>query len=108
MANYYYITIKSEKMTQELANKILEQISQKQLVRSFNFHEGYLFYNTRGLYDISELLKEYKIDTKLETLVMDEFNYGYYHMEITGQENFDLEKIKKDIEHDIKAGKFCF
>ena len=73
MANYYYVKIESEKMTQEVASKIFQQIATKNKIRSFNFNEGYLVYNTRGLVDISEILNEAGfIDEEIE--VKDEFD----------------------------------
>lgn len=72
MANYYYVTIKSDKMTQEVASKILEEMVLKNYVRSFSFHEGYLTYNTRGLTDINKILNEAGF-TDEEIEVKDEF-----------------------------------
>ena len=59
MANYYYIDIESEKMTQDVANEIFQTIVPKQKVRWFNFNEGHLNYNTRGLVEINEILNAY-------------------------------------------------
>lgn len=76
MANYYYVTIKSDKMTQEVASKILQEMASKNKIRSFNFHEGYLTYNTRGLTDITTILNEAGfVDEEIE--VKDEFDLAY-------------------------------
>lgn len=73
MANYYYVKIESEKMTQEVASKIFQEMATKNQIRSFNFHEGYLTYNTRGLTDISEILESVGF-TNEEVEVKDEFD----------------------------------
>ena len=63
MANYYYTTIKSEKCSQEMANQILQLISEKNRICDFIFNEtGYIFYETRGIIDISEILKKYNVN----------------------------------------------
>ncbi len=62
MANYYCTTIKSEKCSQEMANEILQLISMRNRIRDFVFHEGYIFYETRGIADISEILTKYNIN----------------------------------------------
>lgn len=85
MANYYYVTIKSDKMTQEVANEIFQEMATKNKIRSFNFHEGYLTYNTRGLTDISEILESVGF-TDEEVEVKDEFELVY--------ENFTEEELE--------------
>lgn len=76
MANYYYIKIESDKMTQKVANEIFQVIATKNKVRSFNFNEGHLSYNTRGLTDISSILENNGfIDEEIE--VKDEFELAY-------------------------------
>lgn len=85
MANYYYVTIKSDKMTQEVANQIFQEIATKNKIRSFSFHEGYLTYNTRGLTDITVILEKAGIvDEEIE--VKDEFDLVY--------ENFTEEELR--------------
>lgn len=80
MANYYYVTIESEKMTQEVANKILQEMVNKNQIRNFVFHEGYLYYNTRGLTDITSILNDYEfIDEEIE--IKDEFQLAYEYIE---------------------------
>lgn len=99
MANYYYVTIKSEKMTQEIANKIFQEIASKNLIRGFGFHKGCLTYNTRGLTDITTILNEAGIvDEEIE--VKDEFDLAYENS-MTPDESIikDMEKIIKDIEY---------
>lgn len=72
MANYYYVTIKSNKMTQGVANEILQTLANKCRIRHFDFSEGYLAYNTRGLIDISDILNSYDFnDDEIE--IKDEF-----------------------------------
>ena len=90
MANYYFVTIESEKMTQEVANEIFQAIEPKHLIREFYFHEGYLYYNTRGLLDISDILNKYKFNDKVDKIeVKDEFDY----VEMT-----EVEAVKDKIE----------
>ena len=100
MANYYYITIESDKMTQDVANEILQTIAPKQMIRYFNFHEGYLSYNTRGLENITDILETYGFndgEDKIE--VKDEFDYAYDNM--TTPEESTKGKIK-DIVNEIE------
>jgi hypothetical protein len=81
MANYYYINIESEKMTQNVANEIFQTIAPKQQVRWFEFKEGRLNYNTRGLEEISEILAAYGFNDDEDKIeIKDEFNYAYDNM----------------------------
>lgn len=80
MANYYYVTIESDKMTQEVASKIFQKMSTSNLIRHFNFIEGHLNYNTRGLTDIVDILEEYGF-TDEDIEVKDEFDLAYEQME---------------------------
>lgn len=99
MANYYYVTIKGDKMTQEVASKILQEMASKNYIRNFSFHEGYLFYNTRGLTDITSILNEAGfVDEEIE--IKDEFDLAYENS-MTPDESImkDIEKIVKHIEH---------
>lgn len=72
MANYYYVTIKSEKMTQKVANEIFQEMVDKNKIRHFNFIEGCLHYNTQGLTDISSILNTYGFTDK-DIEIEDEF-----------------------------------
>ena len=86
-------------MTQEGASKILQEMATKNQIRSFNFNEGYLTYNTRGLTDISEILNEANL-TDEEVEIKDEFTYAYENMMSPDEAVIkDIEKIIKDIEH---------
>ena len=76
MANYYYVTIKSTKMTQGVANEILQTLANKCRIRHFDFSEGHLSYNTRGLIDISEILNTYDFNND-EVTIKDEFDLVY-------------------------------
>lgn len=79
MANYYYVTIKSDKMTQEVASKIFQKITTLNFIRHFTFSNGYLRYNTRGLTDIGDILEEYQFtDDDIE--IKDEFQLYYEDM----------------------------
>lgn len=103
MANYYYVTIESDKMTQEVASKILQEMASKNYIRSFNFYEGYLTYNTRGLTDITTILEEAGfVDEEIK--VKDEFELAYEsfteeEIRAMGEENKEMEeKILKGFE----------
>jgi hypothetical protein len=76
MANYYYVTIKSEKMTQQVAAEILNRFCGTCRVRSFEFNEGFLKFNTRGLIDITDILVNYGFNDE-EIEVKDEFELFY-------------------------------
>ena len=92
MANYYYVTIKSTKMTQGVANEILQTLANQCRIRHFDFCEGYLSYNTRGLIDISDILNAYDFnDSEIE--IKDEFDLVYEQ-----NDNFQP-RSKKEIEY---------
>ena len=82
MANYYYINIESEKMTQDVANEIFQTIAPKQRVRHFSFSEGHLNYNTRGLVDVTEVLEAYGFNDDEDKIeIKDEFELVYESLE---------------------------
>lgn len=102
MANYYYVTIKSDKITQNVANEILQTIAPKNRIRNFHFVEGELNYNTRGLTDITDILNAYGfIDEEIE--IKDEFDLVAEGNTMTLSEAIDEENIKynKIIKHYI-------
>lgn len=74
MANYYYTTIKSDKMTQNIAAEIFNTLVNKRRVRYFDYDENQLKYNTRGLIDITTILEKYGF-TNEEVEVKSEFDY---------------------------------
>ena len=77
MANYYYVKIESEKLTQRAVAEIFNYLTENCRVRWFDFSEGGLIkYNTRGLTDIGEILEKYEI-TDEEVEVEDEFERFY-------------------------------
>ena len=94
MANFYYVKIKSNKMTQGVANEILQTLANKCLIRYFDFSEGYLAYNTRGLIDISDILNSYDFnDDEIE--IKDEFELVEKNTAVlcrSAQELIDYEK----------------
>ena len=93
MANYYYVTIKSDKMTQEVAAEILQEMATKNLICAFTYHEGYLYYNTRGLTDIGAILEKAGFaDSEID--VKDEFDLVYGDGFNTKDE-FDLVDVDK-------------
>ena len=76
MANYYYITIKSDKMTQDIAAEIFNTLIKKSRVRYFDYDENQLKYSTRGLIDIQKIIDKYNI-SKEEIMISDEFEFIY-------------------------------
>lgn len=75
MANYYYITIKSDKMTQNIAAEIFVELSSSNLIRAFEYSgNGYLHFNSRGVSArIGKILEKYGF-TDEEVEVKDEFD----------------------------------
>ena len=72
MANYYAITINSDKMTPKVAARLLERIGEHNLIQNFSFYDGYMFSYTRGCPDIADILTEENF-TKEEVKIEDEF-----------------------------------
>lgn len=71
MANYYNVEYNDEKITQEVAEKIFARLVDSCRIRHFEFCEGKINYNTRGLVDVDDILDDYGIE--VETNVVDEF-----------------------------------
>ena len=81
MANYYYVDIESEKMTQDVANEIFQAIAPKQRIRWFNFSEGHLSYNTRGFINIGAILESYGFNLEEDKIdIKDEFEMFYENL----------------------------
>ena len=76
MANYYAITIDSEKMKAKVAAKLLERIGEHNLIRNFTFYDGHMFSYTRGCPDIADILTEENF-TKEEVKIEDEFERAW-------------------------------
>lgn len=103
MANYYYVTIESEKMNQDIANEILQEIVKSNYIRHFSFHDGYLHFNSRGLPDITELLACYDFNDEEDKIeIEDEFERFYNHLSdeeykelCKNSEKANLENIKE-------------
>ena len=76
MANYYFTTINSKKITPIVAANILLDFSETNRVRGFEFSEsGKIYLNSRGLPDtIDNILNKYGL-TKDEVEIKDEFSY---------------------------------
>ena len=72
MANYYAITIDSEKMNAKVAAKLLERIGEHNLIQNFSFYDGHMFSYTRGCPNITDILTEENF-TKEEVKIEDEF-----------------------------------
>ena len=111
MANYYYVTIKSEKINQDIANEILQEIVKSNYIRYFSFHDGYLHFNSRGLPDITELLTCYGFNDKEDKIeIEDEFENAYRTM-MSPEESVkrDLNKVLESIQrwnkHDYSSDK---
>ena len=78
MANYYVITIDSEKLTHNAAADMLKYIGEHNFIRVFDyFHSrehkgGHLFIDTRGLPYIVDILKAHNIP-EADVTIEDEF-----------------------------------
>ena len=72
MANYYNFTIKSDKITQEVASDIFTQASTHNKITHFEFSEGHIFMYSRGVPDVADVLEKYNI-TDDELSLKDEF-----------------------------------
>ena len=67
-------------MTQAVANKIFQKMASEREIRRFDFNPGYLFYNTNGLSDISDILIEYDLNNE-EIEVKDLYDLAYEQMD---------------------------
>lgn len=76
MANYYYTTIKSDKMMQKIVAEIFNKLAEERKVRYFNYNENQLKFNTHGLVDIQDVLDKHNIKEE-EMKVKDEFELVY-------------------------------
>lgn len=77
MANYYWVRLDNERLTQEAAAEIFAELSRHCLVRNFNYTEGgHISYNTRGLIRLDLILENYGIDED-EMEIEDEFERFY-------------------------------
>ena len=71
MANYFYVKIDSEKITQNVACEIFNEMVNKNKIRHFDFVDGHISYNTRGLTDIQYILDTHGItDEEVNPLVL--------------------------------------
>ena len=83
MANYYWITIKSKKMTQEVAAEIFTELSKSNLIRAFEYDEGgCLHFNSRG------------VSTRIGRIL---YEYGFADEEIEIKDEFEL-LIEEEVE----------
>ena len=76
MADYYAITINSDKMTPKVAARLLERIGEHNLIQNFSFYDSYMFSYTRGCPDIADILTEENF-TKEEVKIEDEFERAW-------------------------------
>lgn len=77
MANYYYVKIDNENLTQEVAAEIFTELSKYCLVSRFTYTEGgYISYIARGLIRLDHILEKYEIDED-EMEIEDEFERFY-------------------------------
>lgn len=119
MATNYDITIRSEKLTQEIATEIFNYISERHLVHFFK----YLGYNNeiscyvRGYVDLREILTKNGFDETDFTEIMDESNRNHRGpVTITNGNGEPLpiddpmvskyQEIADEIEAEVSAGKF--
>lgn len=119
MADNYDITIRSEKLTQEIAAEIFNYISERCLVHYYK----YLGYNdemncyVRGYIDLREILTEYGFDETDFTEIMDESNRNHRGPITIIHGNGEplpaddpmvikYQEIADEIEAEVSAGKF--
>ena len=89
--NYYYVYIKSDKITQKLAAQIFNEIASQGRVRSFKFIEaGMISYNSRGLADIGKLLEDAGVKDE-EIKIQDEFERVYEYLDKEEKEKINAE-----------------
>lgn len=74
--NYFDVKIKSKNLTAPAAAEIFNRLSTSCKIRMFSYDAGHLFYNTRGLIDVSDILTANNI-TNEELRVIDEFGAVY-------------------------------
>lgn len=116
MANNYSITIKSPKLTQEVAADIFNFISLHNLVLNFNYNYQELKLYVRGYIDLRDILTKHNFDKSDFTEIMDEFDLAYRSGQIYDSEGNALPetdpivmqyaKIAKEIECDVQKGKY--
>ena len=76
MANYYFTTIESDKITPQIASEIFLDFSKSNRIRHFEFSEGGIVYlNSRGLPDDLENILSKHNFTEEEVKIRDEFSY---------------------------------
>lgn len=116
MANNYSITIKSPKLTQEVAADIFSFISLHNLVLNFNYNYQELKLYVRGYVDLRDILTKHNFDKSDFTEIMDEFDLAYRSGQIYDSEGNALPEtdpivvqyaqIAKEIECDVQKGKY--
>lgn len=116
MANNYSITIKSPKLTQEVAADIFNFISLHNLVLNFNYNYQELKLYVKGYIDLRDILTKHNFDKSDFTEIMDEFDLAYRSVQIYDSEGNALPetdpiviqyaKIAKEIECDVQKGKY--
>lgn len=116
MANNYSITIKSPKLTQEVATDIFNFISLHNLVLNFNYNYQELKLYIRGYIDLRDILTKHNFDKSDFTEIMDEFDLAYRSGQIYDSEGNALPEtdpmviqyaqIAKEIECDVQKGKY--
>ena len=84
--NYFNVKIKSDNVTAPVAAEIFNRLSTTCKVRIFNYDAGHLFYDTRGLIDITDILTANNI-TNEDMRIIDEFGavYGSTAGDFTGE-----------------------
>ena len=107
MANYYAITIDSEKLTHKAAADMLNYIGEHNFIRDFDYshsHEhkgGHLFIDTRGLPYIVDILKTHNIP-EADVTIEDEFTRFWNNLPEEEQETYTKEACEKAGETEAK------
>ncbi len=116
MANNYSITIKSPKVTQEVAAEIFNFISSHNLILNFHYHYQELKLYVRGYVDLRDILTKHNFDKSDFTEIMDEFDLAYRSGQLYDSEGNALPEtdpmvmqyaqIAEEIECDVQKGKY--
>ena len=100
MANYYVITIDSEKLTYNAAADMLKYIGEHNFIRDFDYSHsrehkgGHLFIDTRGFPYIIDILKAYDIP-EADVTIEDEFTRFWNSLSEEERENYTKEACEK-------------
>ena len=102
MANYYYVKINNEKLTQEVAAEIFNFLSEHCYIQHFNYLEGHISYKSRGLINVGDILEKYNINDTNTIEIEDEFDYFYNSLsqediDELSKSTFDFNSLQEEV-----------